>query len=258
MAGRASSLCDPEQTRLAQLQTGLKAQVHQTLGKEGAIPETKSIWHSGGQRWLDELQMADAFTNRVESLRDLLDVFHREIATLDGLIHRSITANDDLRDGYEAIQAIGGVGRVLAGVFVAEIGRRGSVPRSPPAGIVGRAHPPSSRIGCEDPARADHETGPGLGPLGRYRGRHQQPLRTETLGPEVPGGRAAGDQDRQGRCRTRVAHPGVLRTARRGDPLPAGSSPANGCVMSSGAASQRLVPNGMRPHLGRRLVVSRT
>jgi transposase len=108
--------------KLAQLQTGLKAQVHQTLGKEGAIPETKSIWHSGGQRWLDELQMADAFTNRVESLRDLLEAFHTEIATLDGLIHRTIMTDPDLRDGYEAIQAIGGVGRVLAAVFVAEIG----------------------------------------------------------------------------------------------------------------------------------------
>ena len=108
--------------KLAQLQSGLKAQVHQTLGKEGAIPETKSIWWSGGQRWLDELEMADAYTNRVESLRDLLGLYHREIATLDGLIHRTIMANEELRDGYEAIQAIGGIGRVLAAVFVAEIG----------------------------------------------------------------------------------------------------------------------------------------
>ena len=108
--------------KLAQLQTGLKAQVHQTLGKEGAIPETKSIWFSGGQRWLDELQLADAYTNRIESLRDLLALYHREIATLDGLIHRTIMANDDLRQGYETIQGIGGVGRVLAAVFVAEIG----------------------------------------------------------------------------------------------------------------------------------------
>lgn len=81
-----------------------------------------SIWYSGGQKWLDELQMDDAYTNRVESLRDLLKLYHREIATLDGLIHLQITANDDLVGGYEAIQTIGGVGRVLAGVFVAEIG----------------------------------------------------------------------------------------------------------------------------------------
>ena len=114
--------------KLSRLQAGLKAQVHQTLGKEGAIPPMSSIWYSGGQRWLDELQMADAYTNRVESLRDLLDVHHREIATLDGLIHRTIMASDELRDGYEAIQVIGGVGRVLAAVFVVEIGDVGRFP----------------------------------------------------------------------------------------------------------------------------------
>ena len=108
--------------KLSQLQIGLKAQIHQTLGKEGMIPVTKSIWHSGGQQWLDDLELADAYTNRIESLRDLLALYHREIATLDGLIHRTITADDDLREGYEAIQAISGVGRVLGAVFVAEIG----------------------------------------------------------------------------------------------------------------------------------------
>ena len=46
----------------------------QVLGKEGAIPETKGIWWSGGQRWLDELQLADAYTNRIESLRDVTDL----------------------------------------------------------------------------------------------------------------------------------------------------------------------------------------
>ena len=108
--------------KLAQLQTGLKAQVHQTLGKEGEIPPTKSIWWSGRARWLDDLQLADAYTNRVESLRDLLALYHREITSLDGLIHREIRANTDLADGYETIQTIGGVGRVLAAVFCVEIG----------------------------------------------------------------------------------------------------------------------------------------
>ena len=108
--------------KLAQLQTGLKAQVHQTLGKEGEIPPTKSIWWSGGQRWLDELQLADAYTNRIESLRDLLALYHREITSLDGLIHRQIRANTDLAEGYDTIQTIGGVGRVLAAVFCVEIG----------------------------------------------------------------------------------------------------------------------------------------
>lgn len=108
--------------KLTQLQAGLKAQVHQTLGKEGLIPPMTSIWHSGGQRWLSELDMADAYTERVESLRDLLGLYRRELASLDALIHRRIMANENLAGGYVAIQEIGGVGRVLAAVFVAEIG----------------------------------------------------------------------------------------------------------------------------------------
>lgn len=39
----------------------------------------------------------------------ILALCHREIATLDGLIHRRIMANDELRGGYEAIQVVGGV-----------------------------------------------------------------------------------------------------------------------------------------------------
>jgi transposase len=35
--------------KLSRLRAGLKSQVHQTLGKEGAIPELHGIWKSGGQ-----------------------------------------------------------------------------------------------------------------------------------------------------------------------------------------------------------------
>ena len=104
--------------KLSQLRAGLKAQVHQTLGKEGVIPPMGSIWWRGGQEWLDDLEMADAYRHRVDSLQDLIDIYSTEIATLDALIA------DRLGDGqgYKAIQAIGGVGPVTAAVFVAEIG----------------------------------------------------------------------------------------------------------------------------------------
>jgi transposase len=104
--------------KLSRLQAGLKAQVHQTLGKEGIIPATKSIWWSGGQKWLDQLPMAAVYTNRVESLRDLLELYRREIDQLDGLIYRRLKGHA----GYHAIHAIGGVGPVTAAIFVAEIG----------------------------------------------------------------------------------------------------------------------------------------
>ena len=37
--------------KLSRLRAGLKAQVHQTLGKEGVIPELNSMWGPGGQQW---------------------------------------------------------------------------------------------------------------------------------------------------------------------------------------------------------------
>ena len=104
--------------KLTRLRSGLKAQVHQTLGKEGVIPETKGIWWSGGQRWLDELRLADAYTNRIGSLRDLIELYDREIIQSDTRIHMRLKGDR----GYEAIQQIAGVGKVLAAVFVAEIG----------------------------------------------------------------------------------------------------------------------------------------
>ena len=104
--------------KLGRLRSGLKQQVHQTLGKEGVIPELDSIWRAGGQRWLDELRLGDVYVDRIESLRDLIELYDREIGQCDGRIHRRLKGHP----GYEAIQALRGVGPVLAAVFVAEIG----------------------------------------------------------------------------------------------------------------------------------------
>ena len=54
--------------KLGRLRSGLKAQVHQTLGKEGVIPQLNSIWRGGGSQRLDELRLADAYVDRIESL----------------------------------------------------------------------------------------------------------------------------------------------------------------------------------------------
>ena len=104
--------------KLSRLRAGLKAQVHQTLGKEGVIPQLDSIWLAGGQRWLDDLRLGDVYIDRIESLRDLIDVYDREIHDCDVRIHRRLKGHP----GYEAVQALRGVGPVLAAVFVAEIG----------------------------------------------------------------------------------------------------------------------------------------
>src|SRR5688572_27958914 len=104
--------------KLSRLRAGLKAQVHQTLGKEGVIPELDSIWKAGGQRWLDDLRLGDEYINRIESLRDLIEGYDRQIHECDVRIYRRLKGHP----GYEAVQALRGVGPVLAAVFVAEIG----------------------------------------------------------------------------------------------------------------------------------------
>ena len=97
---------------------GLKAQVHAVMAKEGVLPQLVDMFGPGGQRLLDEMQLADAYVVRVESLRDLIEVYDREITMLERKIHERL--RDD--PGYQAIQALDGVGRTMAAIFVTEIG----------------------------------------------------------------------------------------------------------------------------------------
>ena len=104
--------------KLVHLRTGLKAQVHAVLAKEGVAVPMSDLFGRGGQQLLDEVQLGDAYRIRVESLRDLIERCDREIAMLE-----KETAPFFAGDlGYYAVQAIPGVGPVLASVFVAEIG----------------------------------------------------------------------------------------------------------------------------------------
>jgi transposase len=104
--------------KLVCLRTSLKAQVKAVLAKHGLRPPLNDLWGQGGAAYLDAVELDDGYITRVESLRDLVAVFDREVAMLEGVIHRR------LRDhtGYRAIQTIDGVGRVLAAIFVTEIG----------------------------------------------------------------------------------------------------------------------------------------
>src|SRR6185436_5949746 len=58
------------------------------------------------------------YLERIDSLRDLIDMYDREIHRCDTWIRRRLKGDP----GYEAVQALRGVGPVLAAVFVAEIG----------------------------------------------------------------------------------------------------------------------------------------
>src|SRR5436305_5399582 len=104
--------------KLLCLRTGLKAQVKAVLAKHGLRPPVDDLWGRSGTAYLNGLELDDGYHTRVESLRDLVAHVDREVAMLDRSIHQRLV--DD--PGYRAIQAIDGVGRVLAAIFVAEIG----------------------------------------------------------------------------------------------------------------------------------------
>jgi transposase len=104
--------------KLVRLRGGLKAQVHAVMGKNGVLPTRVDMFGLGGNAQLDALELPDSYDRRIGSLRALIRVYDTEIADLD----RRIAAHLANHRGYRAIQAINGVGPVLAAVFVAEIG----------------------------------------------------------------------------------------------------------------------------------------
>jgi hypothetical protein len=57
--------------KLVQLRSGLKAQVHAVMAKEGVLPSVTDMFGPKGQALLDAMELADAYLVRVESLREL-------------------------------------------------------------------------------------------------------------------------------------------------------------------------------------------
>jgi transposase len=104
--------------KLVQLRSGLKAQVHAVMAKQGVLPTMIDMFGPAGQVQLDQAGFDGAYLIRVRSLRELIAVYDGEIARLEREIH------DHLRHhrGYRAVQAINGVGRTIAAILVTEIG----------------------------------------------------------------------------------------------------------------------------------------
>jgi transposase len=104
--------------KLVQLRSGLKAQVHAVMGKEGVLPSFADIFCPAAAPTLDAMELAEPYRIRVESIRDLIELYDREVRILERLIHQRLRGDK----GYEAIQALNGVGRTMAAIFCAEIG----------------------------------------------------------------------------------------------------------------------------------------
>jgi transposase len=104
--------------KLVQLRSGLKAQVHAVMAKEGVLPAVADMFCAAGNAQLDTMTLGDNYLIRVESLRDLIAHYDCEVSMLERKIHAELRGHR----GYGAIQAINGVGRTIAAILVAEIG----------------------------------------------------------------------------------------------------------------------------------------
>ena len=115
-----------QRCKLVAIRSGLKAQVHAVLAKQGVAVKMSDLFGVGGNELLDTLRLDAPFAARVGSLRRLIDAFTVEIDILAKRTGADLRAHP----GYRAVQAIDGVGPVLAAVFVAEIGQVGRFARA--------------------------------------------------------------------------------------------------------------------------------
>jgi transposase len=104
--------------KLVALRSGCKAQVHAVLAKQGVPVPMSDLFGVGGSRLLDRLGLDAPYAARVGSLRRIIDLLDFEI----DVVSKRVAVQLSGHDGYRAIQAVPGIGPVLAAVFVAEIG----------------------------------------------------------------------------------------------------------------------------------------
>jgi transposase len=104
--------------KLTVLRSSAKAQIHAVMAKHGYLPALDDMFGPGGQVLIDEMPFEGVYRLRVESLRDLLELFDRELSMVEREMRRMFKDHA----GYHAIQAITGVGPVMAAIFCAEIG----------------------------------------------------------------------------------------------------------------------------------------
>ena len=104
--------------KLVAVRSGVKAGVHAVLAKCGVAVPMADLFGVGGLALLDELALDGAYAARIGSQRRLIDALDFEIDLVAGMIAARLAGDR----GYRAVQAIDGVGPILAAVFVAEIG----------------------------------------------------------------------------------------------------------------------------------------
>jgi transposase len=104
--------------KLVRIRASCKDQVHGVLAKLGVEVTCSDIFGAWGSAWLDELALPQPYAGKVASLRSLTGALSAEITVLEQVTGELLCSHD----GYRAIQALPGIGPVLAAIIVAEIG----------------------------------------------------------------------------------------------------------------------------------------
>jgi transposase len=95
-----------------------EAKAHAVLAACGVPVVMSDLFGAGGQALLERVVLVPAFRARVNSARRVIEALDFEIELFTNLVGSRLRGHG----GYAAIQAISGVGPILAAVFVAEIG----------------------------------------------------------------------------------------------------------------------------------------
>ena len=104
--------------KLVHDRAAVKASIHAVLGKCGVIPQIADIFGPVGAKILDGLVLPEPYASRVASQRRILAALSTEITALEvETAHRC----KDITE-YRSLLTINGVGPLMAGIFVAEIG----------------------------------------------------------------------------------------------------------------------------------------
>ena len=75
------------------------------MAKEGVLPAVSDMFGAAGNVQLNEMELGDAYSIRVESLRDLIEVYDREVTMLETNIRERLRGDR----GYRAKPSTGSV-----------------------------------------------------------------------------------------------------------------------------------------------------
>jgi transposase len=104
--------------KLVALRSGLKAQVHGVLAKQGLLPPCSDVFGVAGMAWLRRAPLDLVYRQRVLSLLELIHAYDGEVEVFRAMIAHRFRGHR----GYRVIQQISGIGPTFAAIFIAEIG----------------------------------------------------------------------------------------------------------------------------------------